>query len=50
VDQLLSCQTGLVALSPDDYGLRQIFYRPTGPIAAAISITVDAHEGFKFRD
>lgn len=50
VDLLLSCQTGLVAKSPDDYGLRQIFYRQTGPIAAAIGITVDAPKGFRFRD
>lgn len=49
VDLLLSCQTGLIARSPDDYGLRQIFYRRSGPIGTAIAITVDGPEDFNYQ-
>lgn len=50
VDLLLSCQTGKIANNPADYSLEEVFYRRTGPIASAISITVDAPEDYQFHD
>ena len=50
VDLLLSCQTGRIARDPDDYGLRQVFYRRSGPIWSAVAITVDAPEGFELSE
>lgn len=47
VDLLLGCQTGRVARTPDDYGLTEVFYNRSGPIAAAVGITVDAPEDFR---
>jgi hypothetical protein len=42
VDLLLNCETGYVASSPDDGGLNYIFNRRSGPISAAIALTIDA--------
>jgi hypothetical protein len=41
-DLLLECETGYVAGSRSDGGLNYIFNRRTGPIAAALAITLDA--------
>lgn len=40
-DELLRCREGYVAGGPQDSGLSQVFNRRTGPIAAAIAITID---------
>jgi hypothetical protein len=42
VDLLLDCETGYVANSPDDAGLDYVFNRRTGPISAAVAVTLDA--------
>jgi len=42
VDLLLECETGYIANSPSDGGLNYIFNRRTGPISAALSLTIDA--------
>jgi hypothetical protein len=42
VDLLLNCETGYIASSPSDRGLNYIFNRRTGPISAAIALTIDA--------
>jgi hypothetical protein len=39
---LLECETGYIAESREDSGLNYIFYRRTGPISAALAITLDA--------
>jgi hypothetical protein len=40
-DQLVQCHEGFVAQGPQDPGLFHIFNRRSGPIAAAISVTID---------
>jgi hypothetical protein len=40
-DELLRCREGYIAQGPNDSGLFQVFNRRTGPIAAAIAITID---------
>lgn len=46
VDLLLGCRVGYVAEDLlQDEGLERVFYRRTGPIAAALAVTVDAPEG-----
>jgi hypothetical protein len=42
VDLVLNCLEGYVAESPSDGGLNYIFNRRTGPISAALAITLDA--------
>jgi hypothetical protein len=42
VDLLLNCETGYIARSPSDGGLNYIFNRRSGPISAAITLTIDA--------
>jgi hypothetical protein len=42
VDLVLNCQAGYVARKQTDEGLFDIFFRRSGPIAAAVSITFDA--------
>lgn len=42
VDLLLDCEAGYIANSPRDGGLNYIFDRRTGPISAAIALTIDA--------
>lgn len=42
VGLLLECETGYIAESREDSGLNYIFYRRTGPISAALAITLDA--------
>lgn len=42
VGLLLECETGYIANSRFDQGLQYIFTRRTGPISAAISLTLDA--------
>lgn len=46
VDLLLQCKVGRVYDGPVDPALFNVFYRRTGPIAAAVSITIDAPAGF----
>jgi hypothetical protein len=46
VDLLLNCKTGRVTDIRNDEGLYQVFNRRSGPIQAAISITIDAPAGF----
>jgi hypothetical protein len=42
VNLLLECETGYVANSPNDDGLNYVFNRRSGPISAALSLTIDA--------
>lgn len=42
VDLLLECEAGYIANSPSDGGLNYIFNRRTGPISAALALTLDA--------
>jgi len=42
VDLLLDCQAGHIAESPNDSGLNYIFNRRSGPISAAVALTIDA--------
>lgn len=42
VNLLLECETGYIATGPDDNGLNYVFNRRTGPISAALAITLDA--------
>lgn len=46
VDLLLNCKTGRITDIRDDEGLYRVFNRRTGPIQAAISITIDAPADF----
>jgi hypothetical protein len=46
VDLLLQCKTGRITDIRDDEGLFQVFYRRSGPIQAAIALTIDAPAGF----
>jgi hypothetical protein len=41
-DFLVSCREGHVATDTTDHVLENLFYNRTGPIAAAIAVTVDA--------
>lgn len=47
-DELLSCREGHIAGTETDPVLEQLFYRRSGPIAAAIAVTVEAPEGVEF--
>lgn len=40
-DEVLRCREGYIATGPNDPGLDRVFNRRTGPIAAAIAITID---------
>lgn len=42
VSLLLECETGYIAQSRQDGGLNYIFNRRTGPISAALAVTLDA--------
>lgn len=42
VDLLLECEEGYIANSPSDGGLNYIFTRRSGPISAALALTIDA--------
>lgn len=42
VDLLLDCQAGYIAESPNDNGLNYLFNRRSGPISAAVALTIDA--------
>lgn len=46
VELLLQCKVGRITDVRSDEGLFQVFYRRSGPIAAAVSVTIDAPEGF----
>jgi hypothetical protein len=41
-DELLACREGDRFDSPNDYKIERLFYRRTGAIAAAISVTIEA--------
>ena len=47
-DLLLSCKEGHAASTETDHVLEQLFYRRSGPIAAAIAITVESPKGVEF--
>lgn len=42
VDLLLECETGYIASGPNDNGLDYLFNRRSGPISAALALTLDA--------
>ncbi len=42
VDLLLECEVGYIAKGPSDNGLNYVFNRRTGPISAALALTLDA--------
>jgi hypothetical protein len=42
VDLVLDCQAGYVAAGPNDNGLDYLFNRRSGPISAALAVTIDA--------
>ena len=42
VNLLLECDTGYIAEGPNDNGLNYIFNRRSGPISAALAVTLDA--------
>ena len=44
-DRVLGCHEGYVATDPEDFALEQVFFNRSGPIAAAIAVTVDLPEG-----
>jgi hypothetical protein len=46
-DEFLSCQEGTVFGSINEDRIRALFNRRSGPIAAAISMTIDAPEGWE---
>jgi hypothetical protein len=46
VDLLLQCKVGRITDVRNDEGLYRVFYRRSGPIAAAVSVTLDAPDGF----
>lgn len=47
-DELLRCNEGHIATGETDHVLEGLFYRRTGPISAAIAITIDAPPGIDF--
>ncbi|MFD6095022.1 hypothetical protein ACFVWN_09470 [Nocardiopsis flavescens] len=44
-DEIMDCREGYVARSPREEGVRRVFSDRSGPIAAALSITIDAPPG-----
>ncbi len=48
VDLLLQCKTGRITDVRSDQGLYDVFYRRSGPIASALSITIDAPADFEW--
>jgi len=42
VNLLLECETGYIAAGPNDNGLNYVFNRRSGPISAALAVTLDA--------
>lgn len=46
VDLFLQCKVGRITDVRNDEGLYRVFYRRSGPIATAISVTIDAPDGF----
>lgn len=47
-DELLSCHEGHVASGGTDAVLEQLFYRRSGPISAAIAVTIETPPGIEF--
>jgi hypothetical protein len=47
-DLLMQCREGHVVTGETDHVLENLFYRRSGPIAAAIAVTVEAPEGVEF--
>lgn len=47
-DRLLGCFEGYIAQPKNDPGLYEVFFNRSGPIAAAIAITIDAPSGIDF--
>jgi hypothetical protein len=47
-DELLRCREGHVATGETDHVLEQLLYNRSGPIAAAIAVTVEAPDGVDF--
>jgi hypothetical protein len=48
VDLFLQCKVGRITDLRNDTGLYNVFYRRSGPIAAALSVTIDAPAGFEW--
>jgi hypothetical protein len=44
VDLVLSCREGRIWDDPNDNALMRIFHRKSGPISAAVSITIEVPE------
>lgn len=47
-DELLACKAGYATTEFNDQQLYNLFFRRSGPIAAAVSVTVDAPESVEF--
>lgn len=46
VELMLQCKVGRITDVRNDEALMRVFYRRTAPIAAAVSVTIDAPDGF----
>lgn len=44
-DRLLGCHEGFSTDDPEDFSLEAVFFRRSGPISAAIAVTVDLPDG-----
>jgi len=47
-DELLRCHEGHIADGETDHVLEQLFYNRTGPISAAIAVTIETPPGIEF--
>jgi hypothetical protein len=47
-DELVACREGYVAGANTDHALEQLFYSRSGPISAAVAVTIEAPEGVEF--
>jgi len=47
-DELLGCNEGQIASGETDHVLEQLFYNRTGPISAAIAVTIETPPGIEF--
>lgn len=47
-DELLRCREGHIATDETDHVLEELFYRRSGPISAAIAITIETPPGVEF--
>lgn len=49
-DLLMQCHVGYVAAPKNDEELFSVFFQRSGPISAAIAVTIDSPSGFDFAD